>query len=127
LPENINSGKKDNMKIIKRFAVLLVIVAVFSNFSIVASAEMYNFLEGYYVENNEAPGNSSINNTNAVILPVCFSDGDMLGSTGWRSLSAAQAYYGMDYSYYYCGGGGSPYNYYYCFDDGTKMFFGVWP
>lgn len=48
---------------------------------------------------------------------------DIYGATGWVSLSAAQAYYGTDFSYTYCGG--NPYNYYYTFSDGSRMFFGV--
>lgn len=48
---------------------------------------------------------------------------DIYGATGWSSLSAAKAYYGLGFTYTYCGG--NPYNYYYTFSDGSRMYFGV--
>ncbi len=53
---------------------------------------------------------------------------DQYGKTGWPSLGAAQAYYGLDFSYFsiipfvYKGG---LYTHYYTFSDGSRMYFGV--
>ncbi len=114
----------------KNFAMFLIAAAVVFNFSLVVSAKTYNMgnlSEIYSMEDEESFECERVNNRDGVIRPIGFTEGDELGFTGWPSLAAAKAYYGLDYSYSYCGGGGSPYNYFYRFDDGSRMFFGVRP
>lgn len=90
----------------KTWCIFLAIVLTFLLIPFPANAE----------EETEIPENEPI--IEEIEVPA-----DEFGYTGWTSLDKAMHYYGMDYTYYYCGG--SLYNYFYMFSDGHRMYFGV--
>ena len=106
-------------KLIKNFMTILLLglILLFN--------PMYDVSAEEYCNDVTESSINGVASYSGVNLPTCYSPGDTLGRTNWPSLAAAKNYYGTDFTYYSCGGGGFPYTHYYCFSDGSKMFFGV--